>query len=193
MARFETVEINSCEPPLCWQAMYSSVCLEQQPRVRGWLLASVDGQTSGLVPANYVKVLGKRRGRKHAEMERLAHVQQSNAEAPQTGHAAHPQSNPALGATSGLSSASTTAASEELLESVFAEAPAPPGVGVPNSSVSSNTELNIPEKTDLWSSCTDISLYCKCVCLAYLKTWLIISGWRRCHDTLNSLQTRFPE
>lgn len=117
--------------------------------MRGWLLASVDGETTGLVPANYVKVLGKRRGRKHAEMERLAHVQQSNTEAPQTGHAAHPQSNPAPGATQGLSSASTTAASEELLESVFAEAPATPSVGASNSRVSSNTELNIPEKTDL--------------------------------------------
>uniref|UniRef100_G3MSD5 Peroxisomal membrane protein PEX13 n=1 Tax=Amblyomma maculatum TaxID=34609 RepID=G3MSD5_AMBMU len=30
---------------------------ELQPRVRGWLLASVDGSRVGLVPANYVKVL----------------------------------------------------------------------------------------------------------------------------------------
>ncbi|XP_029107067.1 peroxisome biogenesis factor 13 [Scleropages formosus] len=43
---------------------------EQQPRIRGWLLASVDGQSTGLVPANYVKVLGRRRGRRHAEQER---------------------------------------------------------------------------------------------------------------------------
>ncbi|KAM4785512.1 peroxisome biogenesis factor 13 isoform 5-T5 [Cyanocitta cristata] len=35
---------------------------EQQPKIRGWLLASYDGQTTGLVPANYIKVLGKRRG-----------------------------------------------------------------------------------------------------------------------------------
>ncbi|XP_070556830.1 peroxisomal membrane protein PEX13-like [Ptychodera flava] len=41
---------------------------EMQPRVRGWLLASVDGKT-GLIPANYVKILGKRRGRKHAALE----------------------------------------------------------------------------------------------------------------------------
>uniref|UniRef100_A0A1E1XGK5 Peroxisomal membrane protein PEX13 n=1 Tax=Amblyomma aureolatum TaxID=187763 RepID=A0A1E1XGK5_9ACAR len=33
---------------------------ELQPRVRGWLLASVDGSRTGLVPANYVKVLGLR-------------------------------------------------------------------------------------------------------------------------------------
>lgn len=31
-----------------------------QPRVRGWLLASVDGTRVGLVPANYIKVLGAR-------------------------------------------------------------------------------------------------------------------------------------
>ena len=34
-----------------------------QPKVRGWVLASVDGQSTGLVPANYIKILGKRRGR----------------------------------------------------------------------------------------------------------------------------------
>ncbi|TSU37056.1 hypothetical protein Baya_12880 [Bagarius yarrelli] len=49
---------------------------EQQPRVRGWLLASADGQTTGLVPANYVKILGKRRGKRQAELERLAQIQQ---------------------------------------------------------------------------------------------------------------------
>ena len=32
--------------------------------MRGWLLASVDGQKTGLIPANYIKILGKRRGRK---------------------------------------------------------------------------------------------------------------------------------
>ena len=32
-----------------------------QPEVRGWLLGSVDGK-KGLVPYNYIKVLGKRRG-----------------------------------------------------------------------------------------------------------------------------------
>ncbi|XP_078464712.1 peroxisomal membrane protein PEX13-like [Lampetra fluviatilis] len=39
---------------------------EQQPRVRGWLLASRDGVATGLAPANYVQVLGKRRGRRTA-------------------------------------------------------------------------------------------------------------------------------
>ncbi|XP_009955315.1 PREDICTED: peroxisome biogenesis factor 13, partial [Leptosomus discolor] len=43
---------------------------EQQPKIRGWLLASYDGQTTGLVPANYIKILGKRRGRKTVDLER---------------------------------------------------------------------------------------------------------------------------
>ncbi|XP_005525510.1 PREDICTED: peroxisome biogenesis factor 13 [Pseudopodoces humilis] len=44
---------------------------EQQPKIRGWLLASYDGQTTGLVPANYIKILGKRRGRRTADPERV--------------------------------------------------------------------------------------------------------------------------
>lgn len=31
---------------------------DAQPRVRGWLLATVDGQRAGLVPAPYLKVIG---------------------------------------------------------------------------------------------------------------------------------------
>jgi len=34
----------------------------KQPRVRGWLLAACDGKT-GLVPANYIKILGKTEGK----------------------------------------------------------------------------------------------------------------------------------
>lgn len=120
---------------------------EQQPRVRGWLLASLDGQTTGLVPANYVKVLGKRRGFKHAEMERLAQVQQENTQASQTALAAHPQTNPAQGFTPGV--VSTSASSEELLESVYRETPASFSLGTSHTSMPSSTVLNIPEKTDL--------------------------------------------
>ena len=29
---------------------------DKQPRVRGWLLGSLDGNNKGLIPANYVKV-----------------------------------------------------------------------------------------------------------------------------------------
>uniref|UniRef100_UPI00358ECD75 peroxisome biogenesis factor 13 isoform X2 n=1 Tax=Myxine glutinosa TaxID=7769 RepID=UPI00358ECD75 len=40
---------------------------ERQPRVRGWLLASIDRHSVGLVPANHVRVLGLRRGWKRGE------------------------------------------------------------------------------------------------------------------------------
>ena len=39
--------------------------IELQPKIRGWLLACVDGKRQGYIPANYVKVLGKRRGTRH--------------------------------------------------------------------------------------------------------------------------------
>ncbi|KAH7975332.1 hypothetical protein HPB52_000593 [Rhipicephalus sanguineus] len=43
---------------------------ELQPKVRGWLLASLDdGRQVGLVPANYVKVLGVRQPNKGATAE----------------------------------------------------------------------------------------------------------------------------
>ncbi|KAG0422456.1 hypothetical protein HPB47_001721 [Ixodes persulcatus] len=48
---------------------------DQQPRVRGWLLASTDGIQIGLVPANYVKVLGPSKG----------HLQQPSQEPPKEG------------------------------------------------------------------------------------------------------------
>ncbi|XP_057704486.1 peroxisome biogenesis factor 13 [Corythoichthys intestinalis] len=103
---------------------------EQQPRVRGWLLASLDGQTTGLIPANYVKVLGKRRGRKQAELERLAQVQQESSQASRT----------TLTTNGSLSS-------EASLEAAYNETPTSTNVGPSNSS--SNTVVNIPEKTDL--------------------------------------------
>ncbi|XP_068424296.1 peroxisome biogenesis factor 13 [Clinocottus analis] len=115
---------------------------EHQPKVRGWLLASLDGQAAGLVPANYVKVLGKRRGLKHAEMERLGEGQQGNT-------AAHPQSNPDQGFTPSLVPASTLVSTEVLLESAYRETPAPFSPETPGSSVPSSTVLIIPEKTDL--------------------------------------------
>ncbi|NXM76887.1 PEX13 protein, partial [Serilophus lunatus] len=48
---------------------------EKQPKIRGWLLASYNGQTTGLVPANYIKILGKRRGRRTADLERIVEQQ----------------------------------------------------------------------------------------------------------------------
>ncbi|CAD7673081.1 unnamed protein product [Nyctereutes procyonoides] len=53
------------------------ISFQQQPKVRGWLLASLDGQTTGLIPANYVKSLGKRRGRKAVKSSKISKQQQS--------------------------------------------------------------------------------------------------------------------
>uniref|UniRef100_A0A8C5PA53 Peroxisomal membrane protein PEX13 n=1 Tax=Leptobrachium leishanense TaxID=445787 RepID=A0A8C5PA53_9ANUR len=50
---------------------------EQQPKIRGWLLGSVDGQTTGFVPTNYIKILGKRKGKKQAELEKSQEPQTS--------------------------------------------------------------------------------------------------------------------
>ncbi|XP_074640518.1 peroxisomal membrane protein PEX13-like [Tubulanus polymorphus] len=44
---------------------------ELQPRMKGWLLGSVDGQQQGLIPGNYVRVLGKRRGCKNRPVKPL--------------------------------------------------------------------------------------------------------------------------
>ncbi|KAI4813341.1 hypothetical protein KUCAC02_024673 [Chaenocephalus aceratus] len=121
---------------------------EQQPKVRGWLLASFDGQTTGLVPANYVKVLGKRRGLKHAEMERLAQVQQGTTQASVTALSSHQQPSHAPSFPPGLGSASAPVSQEALLDLVYRETPAPFSVGTSNSSMPSIVR-NIPEKTDL--------------------------------------------
>ncbi|KFQ82996.1 Peroxisomal membrane protein PEX13, partial [Phoenicopterus ruber ruber] len=85
---------------------------EQQPKIRGWLLASYDGQTTGLVPANYIKILGKRRGRKTVGLERIA------------------EQRPAFTSTSvrGSTAAVTLAEQEAAFDSVFAgsnKAPVP--------------------------------------------------------------------
>ena len=39
-----------------------SLLIEYQPRVRGWLLGTVDGKSQGIMPANYLKILGKKSG-----------------------------------------------------------------------------------------------------------------------------------
>ncbi|CAL8255266.1 unnamed protein product [Lota lota] len=131
---------------------------EHQPRVRGWLLASVDGHTTGLVPANYVKVLGKRKGRKLAELERLAQTQGESSHATQTAVVAGLPPTPSPGLTPGLgsatayasTSASTSAVSEQLLESVYSESPTVNfGLGTQDSRMPSSTVLNIPDKVDL--------------------------------------------
>ncbi|XP_038155400.1 peroxisome biogenesis factor 13 [Cyprinodon tularosa] len=114
---------------------------EQQPRVRGWLLASLDGETTGLVPANYVKILGKRRGRKHAEMERLTQVEQGSVQTSQTAS----QSVAARDFSSDLA----TASAEQLLESAYRETPASFDLSTSSSDMPSTTVVNVPDKTDL--------------------------------------------
>ncbi len=50
---------------------------ELQPKVRGWLLGCVDGKTTGLLPANHVKVLGKRRGKRDQDNPSPSNTQMS--------------------------------------------------------------------------------------------------------------------
>lgn len=113
--------------------------------MRGWLLASVDGQTTGLVPANYVKVLGKRKGSKPTEIERPAQVQEENMQASQAAMAVSPHPAQGLNGVLGPTSAST----EELLDSVYRETPACLSLGPSSSGFPSSTVLNIPDKPDL--------------------------------------------
>ncbi|KAJ8285097.1 hypothetical protein COCON_G00039470 [Conger conger] len=94
---------------------------EQQPRVRGWLLASADGQSTGLVPANYVKVLGKRRGRRQAGLESAAVPEQPPS-------SQQPPGPPPLRGPARLGLGEQEEEQEEELESVFREVPAGPAL-----------------------------------------------------------------
>ncbi|XP_055028222.2 peroxisome biogenesis factor 13 isoform X1 [Misgurnus anguillicaudatus] len=115
---------------------------EQQPRVRGWLLASVDGQTTGLVPANYVKVLGRRRGRKHAELERVAQAQQATQNFPP------PQTVLTTASSSSTGLAFPSSDPDLLLESVYGETHVPhTTLEIPPSA--NNSSNMTSEKTDL--------------------------------------------
>ncbi|XP_039251968.2 peroxisomal membrane protein PEX13-like [Styela clava] len=42
---------------------------DQQPHIQNWLMASLDGTNVGMVPATYVKVLGRRKGRQPESAE----------------------------------------------------------------------------------------------------------------------------
>ncbi|NXK85876.1 PEX13 protein, partial [Formicarius rufipectus] len=98
---------------------------EQQPKIRGWLLASSDGQTTGLVPANYIKILGKRRGRRAADLERI------------------PKQGTALPCTSGRGApaAGTLEEQEAAFETVFAGSSKAPAV--PDSAVGSGDKQEL--------------------------------------------------
>ncbi|XP_063299821.1 peroxisome biogenesis factor 13 [Pelobates fuscus] len=78
---------------------------EQQPKIRGWLLGSLDGQTTGFVPTNYVKILGKRKGRKYTEPEKSQ----------------EPQTFLNTSSTQGATAMATLEEQEAALESVFVE------------------------------------------------------------------------
>ncbi|KAG7492877.1 hypothetical protein MATL_G00018850 [Megalops atlanticus] len=118
---------------------------EQQPRIRGWLLASLDGQTTGLVPANYVKVLGKRRGRRQAELEAQEQRRQQGFHNPQMGL---PGSQELAQAAGPMGATASLGNQEEVLESVYRETPG--GQGIPLSSVTTSSSVaTIPERIDL--------------------------------------------
>ncbi|KAM4693324.1 peroxisome biogenesis factor 13 [Discoglossus pictus] len=77
---------------------------EKQPNMRGWLLGSLDGQT-GFVPSNYIKILGKRKGRKATNLEKKPE------------HQIFPNTSSMQGATA----VATLEEQEAALESVFVE------------------------------------------------------------------------
>lgn len=49
----------------------------KQPRIRGWLLGTADGLNEDVVPANYVKILGLRRGKKESKGIKKGNAQES--------------------------------------------------------------------------------------------------------------------
>ncbi|XP_062979867.1 peroxisome biogenesis factor 13 [Elgaria multicarinata webbii] len=79
---------------------------ERQPKIRGWLLASRDGQTTGLVPANYVRILGKRKGKRTTELEKVTE---------------HQPTVPNVTLVQGATAADTLEEQEAAFESVFVE------------------------------------------------------------------------
>nr|XP_023695234.1 peroxisome biogenesis factor 13 [Paramormyrops kingsleyae] len=115
---------------------------EQQPRIRGWLLGSLDGQTTGLVPANYVKILGRRRGRRQAEQGR-AEEQRRQQQAFQ-----NPPPVPAQTAGS-MNTAVTHGDPEVVFESVYREMPVLSDEGSFQSTSTSNTSVvTVPKRID---------------------------------------------
>lgn len=67
---------------------------EQQPHIRDWVMASLDGENVGMVPASYVKILGRRKGRQPEQPgpipEPVSNTQFHSAEA----NGPNPQSTP---------------------------------------------------------------------------------------------------
>ena len=55
-AEFDFDADNDEELSFCAGNMLRLAPKDRQPRVKGWILASLDGSSEGLIPANYVKV-----------------------------------------------------------------------------------------------------------------------------------------
>ncbi|KAL2083176.1 hypothetical protein ACEWY4_020949 [Coilia grayii] len=142
VARAEYDFVAASEEEISFQTgdMLNLAPKEQQPRIRGWLLASLDGQTTGLVPANYVKVLGKRRGRRQAELERLAQQQQAHQSSFPV-----PQPDLASASASGTNASSVLPPScpEDMLEAVFRETPAPRTPATGKAAVTASDKMDL--------------------------------------------------
>lgn len=70
---------------------------ELQPNIRGWLLASVDGKKVGLVPGNYIKIQGRRKGRKYTvQPNSERRITQPDASLPQAAAADRRVQNPVV-------------------------------------------------------------------------------------------------
>lgn len=95
------------------------------------------------MPANYVKILGKRRGRRQAEQERLAQQQQQAASfsAPQSDLTSVSVSASA----SGTSPASMLPPScpEDMLEAVFRDTPVPRSPTIGTSAVTASDKMDL--------------------------------------------------
>ncbi|KAK1793698.1 hypothetical protein P4O66_011465 [Electrophorus voltai] len=154
VAKAEYDFIAASEEEISFQAgdMLNLAPKDQQPRVRGWLLASLDGQAVGLVPANHVKILGKRRGKRQPELERLAQLQEGQqglCSSLGTTGVATPETCHSL-STGGVATSKTRPFPEELLEVAYKEIPVPyTNPVVSTNTTATNTALGTSERVDL--------------------------------------------
>ena len=44
--------------------------LEYQLKIRGWVLGTIDGKTPGVIPANYLKIMGKKAGENSTNLDK---------------------------------------------------------------------------------------------------------------------------
>ncbi|KAJ6667034.1 hypothetical protein lerEdw1_019037 [Lerista edwardsae] len=105
-AEYDFNAVSEEEISFCAGEMLKLAPKEQQPKIRGWLLASRDGQTTGLVPANYIRILGKRKGKRTTELEKVPE---------------HPPAFTNTASVQGATAADTLEEQEAAFESVFVE------------------------------------------------------------------------